>query len=95
MRSDGASCAPDEVGEIKVCRRGGWIATRDRGWVDGGWISSFTRAALTMSLFRPATPLVPFEVEDVLLQHPDVHEAAVIGVPDDLRGHVVKAYSGV
>ena len=33
----------------------------------------------------------PFEVESVLIQHPGVMECAVIGVPDDERGMVVKA----
>ncbi|GAA1171392.1 aminobenozate:CoA ligase AmbL [Streptomyces hebeiensis] len=32
------------------------------------------------------------EVEDALLAHPDVTEAAVIGHPDELRGQVVAAY---
>ncbi|MDQ0993604.1 AMP-binding protein [Streptomyces sp. V3I7] len=32
------------------------------------------------------------EVEDALLRHPDVVEAAVIGRPDEARGHVVIAY---
>ncbi|WP_158880723.1 AMP-binding protein [Amycolatopsis anabasis] len=34
----------------------------------------------------------PFEVESALLHHPSVAEAAVIGVPDELRGEVVVAY---
>lgn len=34
----------------------------------------------------------PFEVESVLVSHPDVAEAAVIGVPDELRGEVPEAY---
>ncbi len=34
----------------------------------------------------------PFEVESSLLEHPIVAEAAVIGVPDEQRGQVVKAF---
>jgi acetyl-CoA synthetase len=33
----------------------------------------------------------PFEVESVLMKHPAVLECAVTGVPNALRGHVVKA----
>ena len=32
------------------------------------------------------------EIEDALLRHPDVSEIAVIGVADELRGQVVKAF---
>ncbi|ATW27500.1 AMP-binding protein [Candidatus Formimonas warabiya] len=34
----------------------------------------------------------PFEIENVLMQHEAVLEAAVIGVPDELRGEIVKAF---
>jgi len=34
----------------------------------------------------------PFEVESTLLEHDAVAEAAVIGVPDETRGELVKAY---
>jgi acetyl-CoA synthetase/medium-chain acyl-CoA synthetase len=34
----------------------------------------------------------PFEVESALIEHPSVLEAAVVGVPDDTRGQIVKAY---
>jgi acetyl-CoA synthetase len=34
----------------------------------------------------------PFEVESAILHHPAVAEAAVVGKPDALRGHLVKAF---
>ena len=34
----------------------------------------------------------PFEVESALMEHPAVAEAAVIGVPDERAGEIVKAY---
>ncbi len=36
--------------------------------------------------------IVPREVEEVLFMHPKVMEACVIGVPNALRGEVVKAF---
>lgn len=87
---DGTLCAPGVVGEIKVWRHGAWVSTKDRGYVDvdgyffhGGRVDDvIISAGWTMSAV---------EIEDVLLKHPDVREAAVIGVDDALRGHVVKA----
>jgi acetyl-CoA synthetase len=34
----------------------------------------------------------PFDVESAILHHPAVAEAGVIGKPDQLRGHIVKAF---
>ena len=34
----------------------------------------------------------PLEVEEVMMQHPAVHEVAVVGAPDPMRGARVKAY---
>ncbi|MFA6239109.1 MAG: acetate--CoA ligase [Bacteriovorax sp.] len=34
----------------------------------------------------------PFEVESVLMEHPSVLEAAVIGIPDSMVGEIVKGY---
>jgi long-chain acyl-CoA synthetase len=37
--------------------------------------------------------VVPAEVERVLVRHPDVAEAAVVGVPDARTGEAVKAFA--
>lgn len=34
----------------------------------------------------------PFEVEDALVKHPLVQECAVVASPDEIRGHIVKAF---
>ncbi len=34
----------------------------------------------------------PFEVESILLEHPAVAEAAIIGIPDPVAGEIIKAY---
>ena len=34
----------------------------------------------------------PFEVENALVEHPAVAEAAVVASPDEVRGEIVKAY---
>jgi acetyl-CoA synthetase len=34
----------------------------------------------------------PFEVEDALVKHPAVKESAVVASPDEIRGHIVKAF---
>lgn len=34
----------------------------------------------------------PFEIESKLLEHPAIAEAGVIGIPDEIRGHIIKAF---
>ncbi|WP_235848945.1 MULTISPECIES: acetate--CoA ligase [Bacillaceae] len=34
----------------------------------------------------------PFEIESKLVEHPAVAEAGVIGKPDEVRGHIIKAF---
>ncbi|GEL07981.1 acetate--CoA ligase [Salisediminibacterium halotolerans] len=37
----------------------------------------------------------PFEIESKLVEHPSVAEAGVIGKPDEMRGHIIKAFIAV
>jgi len=91
QRPDGARCAANELGEIKVWRRAEWFPTKDRGSVDGeGYFFHGGRADAV--IISAGWTMSAVEIEDVLLKHPDVREAAVIGVPDTLRGQVVKAF---
>src|SRR5262249_4165465 len=65
--------------------------TKDRGHVDGdGYFYHAGRADDV--IISAGWTMSAIEIEDVLLRHPDVREAAVIGVADALRGQVVKAF---
>nr|WP_087573874.1 AMP-binding protein [Sphingomonas sp. CDS-1] len=79
---------PEESGESIV---DGWLRTGDvcrRD--DNGWFYIVDRAKdmIVASGFK----IWPREVEDILAEHPDVVEAAVVGVPDDYRGERPEAY---
>ncbi|MFA7669927.1 MAG: acyl-CoA synthetase [Burkholderiaceae bacterium] len=89
--ADGRPCPPDVVGEMKVLRRGEWVATKDLGRVDeDGYFHHAGRADDV--IISAGWTMSAVEIEDAMLKHPDVLEAAAIGVPDALRGQVVKAF---
>jgi acetyl-CoA synthetase len=91
QRPDGTRCSPDELGEIKVRRHDAWFATKDRGRVDSdGYFYHAGRADDV--IISAGWTMSAVEIEDALLRHPAVAAAAVIGVPDALRGLVVKAF---
>ena len=89
--ANGAPCAPNVTGELKVWRRDGWVATKDLGRVDeDGYFFHGGRADDV--IISAGWTMSAVEIEDAVLKHPDVREAAAIGVPDELRGQVVKAF---
>jgi acetyl-CoA synthetase len=91
QRPDGSHCLPDELGEIKVRRHDAWFPTKDRGRMDAdGYFYHAGRADDV--IISAGWTMSAVEIEDALLRHPAVHAAAVIGVPDALRGLVVKAF---
>ena len=88
---DGSPCPPTVAGEIKVWRHGAWFPTKDRGHVDNdGYFWHGGRADDV--IISAGWTIGPAEVEDAIMRHPGVAEAAVIGVHDETRGQVIKAF---
>ncbi len=80
-----------EVGEIAVRRKGAWFPVKDRGWLDtDGYVHHGGRSDDV--IISAGWTLSALEIERALLTHPDVHEAAVVGVADALRGQVPQAW---
>lgn len=68
----------------------GWLFTGDMATRDAE--GYYTLVDRKRDIIKTSGFLVfPAEVEEVLRSHPDVAEAAVVGVPDHDRGEVVKA----
>ncbi|MCR1785188.1 AMP-binding protein [Nocardioides carbamazepini] len=65
------------TGDVVVADADGWIYLVDR-----------LKDQINVSGYK----VWPREVEDVLYEHPAVHEAAVVGRPDDYRGEAVVAH---
>ena len=68
----------------------GWFHTRDAGWIDAdGFL--YLDGRLDDVIVRGGENLSPGEIEDTLMLHPAVAEAAVVGVPDPEWGEAVAA----
>ena len=71
--------------------RGGELLTGDVGKVDAdGWLYIVDRKK--DMIVASGYKVWPREVEDVIYEHPAVHEAAVVGAPDEYRGETVRAF---
>jgi acetyl-CoA synthetase len=71
--------------------RGEWTTIGDLGRRDDDgyfWFEGRADDVIKSAGYR----IGPFEIESVLLEHPAVAEAAVVGKPDARRGQIVKAY---
>lgn len=76
-----------------------WSRFEEQGWYLPGdsakkdedgyiWIIGRIDDVIKVSGYRLGTA----EIESALVSHPAVAEAAVIGVPDELKGHIIKSY---
>jgi long-chain acyl-CoA synthetase len=71
--------------------RNGWLHTGDIGQMHrDGYFRVVDR--LKDMIIRSGMNIYPAEVEAVLHEHPKVLEALVIGIPDAVRGELVKAF---
>jgi acetyl-CoA synthetase len=70
---------------------GDWFHTKDAARMDEDgyvWYDGRADDVIISAGYR----IGPFEVESACLEHPAVAEAAAVAAPDELRGHVVKAF---
>ena len=107
LDGNGDKVRPGEIGNFAVrgptgCRylcdprqenyvQHGWNLTGDAcAMTEDGYVSYHTR--YDDMIISSGYNISGLEVENVLLEHPAIAECAVIGEPDDERGHVVAAY---
>jgi acetyl-CoA synthetase len=91
QKPDGTPAAPGVVGELMLWRRNRWETTKDLAHVDDdGYFYHAGRADDV--IISAGWTMSAVEIENTLLAHPEVTEAAAIGVPDGTRGQVVKAF---
>ena len=79
---------PQETAEAL---RGGWLHTGDLGRVDADGYVFLVDRKIDLIIVGGLN-VYPREVEDALLRHPGVAEAAVVGVPETTRGERVVAF---
>jgi long-chain acyl-CoA synthetase len=74
----------------EVLRRG-WFHTGDVGFIDSdGYVSIVDR--MKDMIIRGGHNVYPRELEEVLLTHPAIAMAAVVGVPDERLGEEIKVF---
>ena len=80
-----------EEARYNKCFQGGWYLSGDLAMRDSDGYYWFVGRA--DDVIKSSGHLIgPFEVESALIEHDAVAEVAVIGIPDETAGEVVKAY---
>lgn len=86
----GEQVSGEYVGKGSLLDDAGWFATRDAGELDDeGFL--FLEGRADDVIVRGAENMSPGEIEDVLLSHAAVADAAVVGVADEQWGEAVAA----
>ena len=91
QRPDGTKTDAGEIGELMLWRGNTWITTKDRAKTDeDGYFYHCGRADDV--IISAGWTMSAVEIENTMLRHDNVMECGVIGVADDKRGQVVKAF---
>ncbi len=91
QKPDGTPSDAGVVGELMLWRRNRWETTKDLAKIDeDGYFYHAGRADDV--IISAGWTMSAVEIENTLLKHKDVREAAAIGIPDATRGQVVKAF---
>ena len=69
----------------------GWLHTGDLGHIDDEGFVTITGRKKDL-IISAGENIYPREIEEALIEHPSVKEVAVIGVSDEVRGEVPKAF---
>jgi long-chain acyl-CoA synthetase len=67
----------------------GWLRTGDAGYMKDGYVYLYDR--VKDMIVSGGENVYPAEIENVLMSHTDIEDAAVVGVPDERWGEAVKA----
>jgi len=86
----GPQVAGEYLGSGSQLDQQGWFATRDRGYLDAdGYL--FLEGRADDVIVRGGENISPGEIEDILLDHPAVADAAVVAMPSEQWGETVAA----
>ena len=80
--------APEETARAL---QDGWLHTGDIGYVDEDGYTYIVDRKKEMIKYN-GFGIAPAEIESLLLEHPSVIDAAVIGVPDEAAGEIIKGF---
>ena len=84
----GEQVSGEYEGRGSLVDENGWFPTRDAGYLDeGGFL--FLEGRADDIIVRGGENMSPGEIEDVLIEHEAVFDAAIVGVPDKEWGEAV------
>ena len=80
----------DPEATARTLREGGWLATGDLGYRDADGFY-FVTGRLKELIIKGGENIAPREIDEALLEHPAVLEAAAVGIPDPEYGQEILA----